>query len=88
MQDSANKPMLDLYFMDARSKLIDIAAFMDRIARNQQMDDYRYCAFVEALNCLNSENRTESVLNAFSDHSTTPSAIASPGPATGALKID
>ena len=88
MQDPADKPMLDLYFMDARSKLIDIAAFMDRIDRNQQTDDYRYRAFVEALNCLNSENRAESVLNAFSDHSTTPSAKASPGPATGALKKD
>mgnify|MGYP000305002756 CR=1 FL=1 len=88
MPDPADKPMLDLYFMDARSKLIDIAAFMDRIERTQQCDDYRYQAFVNALNCLQSENRAESVLNAFSDHSTEPSAKASPGAATGALKKD
>ena len=80
--------MLDLYFMDARSKLIDIAAFMDRVDRKQQSDDYRYQAFVEALHCLQSENRAESVLRAFSDHSTTPSAKASPGAAIGALKKD
>ncbi len=35
----------DLYFMDARSKLIDLAAFLDRLDRYEGADDYRMAAF-------------------------------------------
>lgn len=35
--------------MDARSKLIDIAAFMDRVERIGDVNDYRYQAFLKAL---------------------------------------
>ncbi|MEO0793770.1 MAG: hypothetical protein AAFX93_01335 [Verrucomicrobiota bacterium] len=72
--------------MDARSKLIDIAAFMDRVERAGQTDDFRYVAFQEALACLSKESRAESILNAFSDMSEEPLAEATLGPALGAYK--
>ena len=59
--------MIDLYFSDARAKLIDIAAFMDRIEKAGNTDDFRYVAFKKALECLDAENRAEDVLLALSD---------------------
>lgn len=60
----------DLYFMDARSKLIDIAAFMDRVERDGAQDDFRYRAFRLALAALEAPNRAENVLLALSDPTT------------------
>ena len=62
----AQNPM-DLYFMDARAKLIDIAAFMDRMNREDATDDFRYAAFLKALKQLDSDNRAENVLLELSD---------------------
>ena len=36
--------LIDHGFMDARIKLIDVAAFLDRVERHGQTDDYRYHA--------------------------------------------
>ncbi len=36
---------LNLYFLDARSKLIDIAAFLDRVERSPGEDDFRLRSF-------------------------------------------
>lgn len=58
---------VDLYFMDARSKLIDIAAFMDRVEKGGATDDFRYQAFLAALRELSDGERTKSVLQSFSD---------------------
>jgi hypothetical protein len=44
--------ILDLYFMDARSKLIDIAAFLDRVDRGEGDPDFRLEAFRKALTKL------------------------------------
>lgn len=60
---------IDLHFLDARSKLLDIAAFMDRVERSGGGGDFRYKAFREALRCLDGGNRAERVLVAFSDPS-------------------
>lgn len=79
---------VDLYFMDARSKLIDIAAFMDRVQRSGETDDYRYQMFLQALQGLDSTNRAEAVLGIFSDMTPDPKPIATPGPASGAWKED
>ncbi|MGJ8652508.1 MAG: hypothetical protein ACSHX8_04495 [Opitutaceae bacterium] len=81
-----NKNPVDLYFMDARSKLLDIAAFMDRVERSGDTADYRYQAFLKALRELESNERAESVLNSFSDPTKDPSTKASPDPAAGAWK--
>lgn len=75
---------VELYFMEARSKLIDIAAFMDRIERDGQTGDYRYQAFLDALKELNSEKRAESVLLALSDPTQEPIEVATTKAASGA----
>jgi hypothetical protein len=64
--------LLDLYFMDARAKLIDIAAFLDRIDRAEGEADFRYAAFRRALDELNRGEpvRAKSVLLSLSDPTT------------------
>ena len=39
--------LVELGFMDARIKMIDIAAFLDRVQRHGQEDDYRVRALKE-----------------------------------------
>ncbi len=87
MKNPPNNNSLELYFGDARSKLIDLAAFMDRIERNEQTEDYRYQAFIQALSHLQApSNRVEAVLKSFSDPTEAPILKAGSGPATGAWK--
>lgn len=80
--------ILDLYFVDARSKLIDIAAFLDRVERGDGESDYRLGTFQEALHALAAprfgEARAEMVLLAFSDPSNAPAEHAGGKSATGA----
>ena len=78
--------VLDLYFMDARSKLIDLAAFMDRIERAQGKDDFRMAAFREALGQLMqpAPDKAKQVLLAFSDPTTEPIPAATTKAACGA----
>lgn len=79
---------VDLYFMDARSKLLDIAAFMDRVERDGFSDDFRYKAFRKALAALETDrDRAENVLLALSDSTselipvaTTKAACGAPAP--------
>ena len=44
--------VLDQYFMDARHKLIDIAAFLDRVERAEGDSDFRMEAFRDAIKHL------------------------------------
>lgn len=67
MKPDQKQNAIDLYFMDARSKLIDIAAFMDRAQRDGTTQDFRYQAFENALKALNSDDRAVNVLMALSD---------------------
>ena len=78
--------ILDLYFVDARHKLIDLAAFMDRVERGTGDDDFRMSAFREALGELSKGNKqsAKEVLLAFSDPTTEPIAKATVKGATGA----
>ena len=66
--------VLDLYFLDARHKLVEIAAFLDRAERADGMDDIRIKAFRAALEKLSGDrkHRAKEVLLAFSDHSMEP----------------
>ena len=66
--------VLDLYFMDARSKLIDIAAFLDRVDRGSGEADFRLEAFREAVKELHGGEpaRAKAVLLSFSDPTTEP----------------
>ncbi|MHA3770992.1 hypothetical protein ACXR0O_05575 [Verrucomicrobiota bacterium sgz303538] len=78
--------LLDLYFMDARSKLIDIAAFLDRLDRANGEADFRLAAFREALKELagNEPTRAKNVLLSLSDPTTEPIAAAPGKGACGA----
>ena len=78
--------VFDLYFLDARHKLIEVAAFLDRVERAAGKDDFRLKAFRSALAELTS-NKTEkakNVLLAFSDPTTAPIAKATSKGAAGA----
>lgn len=67
MKPATPQNVVDLYFMDARSKLIDIAAFMDRVENAGLKDDFRYKAFLRSLEELGQGQRTKAVLESFSD---------------------
>ena len=53
--------VLDLYFMEARSKLLDLAAFLDRVDRGTGEPDFRLAAFKKALHELDLETSAERV---------------------------
>ena len=78
--------VLDLYFMDARSKLIDIAAFLDRVDRGEGEPDFRLDAFRSALAELQLDEpvRARSVLLSLSDPTVEPIAKAPGKGAVGA----
>lgn len=81
--------ILDLYFMDARHKLIDIAAFLDRVDRHPGNTDFRHDSFQDALSAmLNPGDRTraQAILEALSDHSSKPIPRATTQRAFGAVK--
>ena len=67
MKPKHKRNAVDLYFMDARSKLIDIGAFMDRVERDGLTDDFRYRAFLQALKALDSEEKAKGILLSLSD---------------------
>jgi hypothetical protein len=78
--------VLDLYFMDARSKLIDLAAFIDRVERAAGEDDFRMKALRTALKDLSggSKEKANQVLLSFSDPTNEPIASAAGKGAVGA----
>ena len=78
--------VFDLYFLDARHKLIEIAAFLDRVERADGKDDFRLKAFRAALGELtgHQKEKAKNVLRAFSDPTTTPIAKATGKGAVGA----
>mgnify|MGYP003345173315 CR=1 FL=1 len=82
--------VLDLYFMEARSKLIDIAAFLDRTDRASGEADFRLDAFRAALRHLNGgrPDRVGGVLETFSDPTVEPIAKAPGKGAIGAYPVD
>ena len=80
--------LLDLQFVDARHKLIDLAAFLDRIDRHPGAPDYRMEAMKKTLAILLSDrpDRARAVLEALSDHSPEPIPQAAFQGAFGAPK--
>ncbi|MDC0088001.1 hypothetical protein OAI07_00505 [Akkermansiaceae bacterium] len=86
----SKKDILDLYFIDARHRLIDVAAFLDRVDRHAGETDYRTDAFQHAIEALlnhGDKSRAQAVLEAFSDHSETPLDHASTQSASGASQV-
>lgn len=79
--------LVDLGFMDSRSKLIDLAAFLDRVQRAGQDDDFRVAALKQAIALLsqNEPARAKNVLLSFSDPSSEPIPMATMQGAIGAV---
>jgi hypothetical protein len=80
--------ILDLYFLDARHKLVELAAFLDRVERADGKDDFRLEAFRTALDELTKgkKQKAKNVLLAFSDPTTKPIAEATSKGACGAFQ--
>lgn len=78
--------ILDLYFVEARHKLIDIGAFLDRVARADGDDDFRMEAFHSALAELSTRepHAAKRILMAFSDPTDAPIPAATTKAACGA----
>jgi hypothetical protein len=77
---------VDLGFLDARIKLIDVAAFLDRVQRHGQDGDYRVEALEKAIPELLSDGpgRARRVLEALSDMTEEPIEAATIQGAFGA----
>ncbi len=82
----SKKELLDLQFIDARARLIDLAAFLDRLERHDGEADIRLKYFKQALPILQEDrpDRAKAVLDKFSDHSTELPETAPFQGATGA----
>ena len=78
--------VLDEYFLDARSKLLDIAAFIDRIERSNGAEDFRWHSFTACLPLLNDREtgKVRRILELLSDPTTEPVETAPGKGATGA----
>lgn len=83
-----NRPqVVDLYFMEHRARLLDVAAFLDRVDRaGAGDDDFRMQAFRRAVAVLQDgrPERARRILELLSDPSTEPVARAGMKGATGA----
>jgi len=76
----------DLYFAEARSKLIDLAAFLDRIERSEGVDDFRMKSFRAALKELGTPgpDKARKILLSLSDPTEEPVPQAGTKSASGA----
>ncbi len=81
---------IDRYFLEHRAKLLDVAAFLDRVARTTPdgslPDDFRLDALRTAIRLLDDgePDRAKRVLEVFSDPSDTPIDVAGGKGASGA----
>lgn len=71
----SQKQLIEKYFMEHRTKILDIAAFLDRLDRSVDAnaeDDFRYTSFRQALEVLirSESGRVEDIQMILSDRST------------------
>lgn len=78
--------LTDLYYMEARARLLDVAAFLDRMDRASGTDDHRLRSLRAALALLNDgkADRTRRILESWSDPTAAPAESADTKGATGA----
>jgi hypothetical protein len=78
--------VLDLYFMEARAKLIDLGAFMDRVERSSGAEDFRMKGFRSALGELTNDgpDKAKRILLSLSDPTTEAIPAATTKAACGA----
>jgi len=67
--------VIDTYFMEHRARIIDIAAFLDRVERADtggDAEDFREASFRQALSILSDgkPQRAARILSLLSDHTT------------------
>ena len=80
--------LVDEYFIENRTKLLDIAAFLDRLDRADPAcaaTDFRVRAFTDALAALAGPDRIQRVQMIFSDPRTEPLAVLDRKGAVGAF---
>ena len=82
----ARQAIVDHGFIPVRAKLIEVAAFLDRIERYEVADDYRCAALREAARLLvdGKPERARRILEKLSDPTTKPEAKSSGKAAFGA----
>lgn len=93
--------VVDLYFLEHRAKLLDIAAFLDRLERAEDdlagrpgqprgSEDFRVAALRRGLELVGDgrPERARRLLELFSDHSSEPIAKAPMKGALGAVALD
>jgi hypothetical protein len=83
------RDLIDEYFIENRTRLLDIAAFLDRLDRAEDSaaeQDFRMRAFREALGvlCEGESARTERIQRIFSDPTLEPLEALDPKSARGA----
>ncbi len=80
------RAMVDAAFVPARAKLIDVAAFFDRVERHGVADDFRCAALREAARLLidGQPERARRILEALSDPTSEPDAKSTGKAAAGA----
>jgi hypothetical protein len=76
----------DLYFAEARSKLVDLAAFLDRVERSEGADDFRLRSLRAALKELSTSEpeKAKRILMLLSDPTTEAISEAGEKSASGA----
>jgi hypothetical protein len=81
-----NRELLDLYFLGARSHLLELAALLDRLDRSQGESDFRATVLKAGIRELSgrSPDRAERILNLLSDPTSEPVTTAGTKSASGA----
>ena len=85
MSSPTRQEIADLHFMEARAKLLALAAFLDRVDRSAGSDDHRIRGLRLALKFLTegNKNRVEEILNQWSDPTVEPLDKSDTKAATG-----
>jgi hypothetical protein len=80
--------VVDHGFIPTRAKLIEVAAFFDRVERYSVADDFRCAALREAAALLldGKPERARRILETLSDPTTEPEAVSSGKAALGAYR--
>jgi hypothetical protein len=82
----ASRAVVEHGFIPMRAKLIDVAAFFDRVERHKVADDFRCAALREAAALLvdGKPERARRILEQLSDPTKEPDAVSSGKAALGA----
>ncbi len=80
--------IIDRYFLEHRAKVLDVAAFLDRVDRaGKDTSDFRIDAMMQCIKELQSgkEGRAKRILELLSDQTTEPIESAGTKGASGAV---